>query len=221
MSKKNMPENSEPGTGTETGFCTEPGLEDLGAMRRLLERTGVFNAEEVDVAESLIRERLERGIASEYHFLLDRRNAVLAGFICYGPIGCAPGRWDIYWVAVDPDFHGQGLGKALLHAGEQAIRAKGGERAYVETSSLDRYTPARALYRCCGYTVDAFQRDFYAMGDHKVTLVKILDGSTGTSSAPISNAPTSNTSEPDVSGPDICGPGISGPNAFGPGPNIP
>lgn len=148
---------------------------DLRAVRELLEATGVFSAEEVGVGESLVRERLERGDASEYYFLFADRGERLVAYGCYGPIGCAPGRFDIYWIAVSPDRHGRGIGRELLRACEAGVRELGGVRAYVETSSRDDYLPARTLYEHAGYVVDAHQKDFYARGDHKVTLVKILE----------------------------------------------
>jgi ribosomal protein S18 acetylase RimI-like enzyme len=155
-------------------FRYEPREADCASVRALLEATGVFTAEEVGVGVSLVRERLERGLESGYYFLFADSPEGLVGLGCYGPIGCAPGRFDIYWVAVTPEFHGLGIGKELLRTCEANIRRLGGVRAYVETSSRDEYAPARALYEHNGYAVDALQRDFYADGDHKVTLVKVL-----------------------------------------------
>ncbi|MGE4291499.1 MAG: N-acetyltransferase family protein [Desulfovibrio sp.] len=155
-------------------FRHEPRPSDAQAVGELLEDTGVFTAEEVGVGVSLVRERLERGLESGYYFLFADSNDGLVGFGCYGPIGCAPARFDIYWIAVSPAFHGRGIGKELLRSCEANIRRLNGVRAYVETSSRDEYIPARALYERSGYIVDALQKDFYATGDHKVTLVKVL-----------------------------------------------
>lgn len=155
-------------------FRYKPRESDLAAVRELLEDTEVFTAEEVGVGVSLVQERLDRGPASGYYFLFADSSESLVGFGCYGPIGCAPGRFDVYWIAVSPEFHGLGIGKELLRTCEANIRKLGGQRAYVETSSRDEYTPARKLYEHSGYAVDALQKDFYADGDNKVTLVKVL-----------------------------------------------
>lgn len=155
-------------------YRQEPRPSDLEAVRELLENTEVFTAEEIGVGVSLVQERLDRGLASEYYFLFAESDDLLVGFGCYGPIGCAPGRFDIYWIAVAPEFHGLGVGTELLRTCEVEIGVLEGVRAYVETSSRDEYAPARGLYQHNGYVVDAVQNDFYAEGDHKVTLVKVL-----------------------------------------------
>ena len=42
----------------------------------------------------------------------------------------------------------------------------------VETSSRENYAPTRSFYRGRGYEEEARVRDYYAMGDDKVILVK-------------------------------------------------
>ena len=55
---------------------------------------------------------------------------------------------------------------------ERLIKAAGGGRIYVQTSSRPQYDPTRRFYERAGYRVDADQRDYYAPGDGKVTYVK-------------------------------------------------
>src|SRR5688572_27065775 len=76
--------------------------EDRDAVRRIVEGTGFFRADEVDIAVELVDERLARGAASGYHFVFAELGEVLAGYVCYGPTACTESSYDLYWIAVDP-----------------------------------------------------------------------------------------------------------------------
>lgn len=150
-----------------------PRADDPARVERLVAASGFFNQEEVEVAGSLIRERLEKGPASGYELLfLDDAAGALLGYTCYGEIAGAAGRWDLYWIAVDPARRGGGLGRALLRETERRIAARAGVRVYVETGGRAQYEPTRAFYLACGYREEARLPDFYADGDDKVIYVR-------------------------------------------------
>jgi hypothetical protein len=62
----------------------------------------------------------------------------------------------------------------LVEAVERDVRARGGERIYVETAGRPVYEPTRAFYHRCNYRVDGTFADFYGPGDAKVVFVKRL-----------------------------------------------
>jgi ribosomal protein S18 acetylase RimI-like enzyme len=153
--------------------------EDVAAVRELAARTGVFYAEECDVAAELVDERLKRGAASGYFFAFAevKRGAgrpALVGYAAWGPVPMTQGSFDLYWIIVDPAYQGQGLGRRLLAAAEQSARSRGGRRLYIETSSRDRYARTRRFYRRAGYAREARLTDFYAPRDDKVIFCKML-----------------------------------------------
>jgi ribosomal protein S18 acetylase RimI-like enzyme len=148
--------------------------EDVEAVRALVASTGFFSAEEIAMAGDLVRERLAIGEASGYEFLFHEEAGRLAGYACFGPIPCAPGRFDLYWIAVREDRRGSGLGRRILAACEERIRRAGGVKIYVDTASRDQYRPTRAFYEGNGYAVEARLADFYSDGDDKVIYVKDL-----------------------------------------------
>jgi len=148
--------------------------QDPARIRHLIDITGFFSAEEVDVAEELAQERLARAAASGYHFVMAEQYGRLVGYTCYGPIACTVGSYDLYWIAVHPDVQGKGLGQRLLQETERLIRQAGGSRIYVDTSQRLQYASTRAFYENAGYRLDAVLKEFYAPGDNKVIYCKSL-----------------------------------------------
>ena len=148
--------------------------EDGQRVRRLVEITGFFHPEEVAVAEELVMERLGKGAASGYDFIMADHYGRLVGYACYGPIACTASSYDLYWIAVHPDFQGRGLGRKLLLECERRIKAAGGSRIYVDTSQRVQYASTRAFYENCGYQLESVLKDFYAVGDGKAIYCKSL-----------------------------------------------
>ncbi len=159
---------------------TEPQPLDESAVRRIVTSTGFFSPAEADVACELVRERLARGDASGYYFVLASLGEQVVGYACYGPIACTVASFDLYWIAVHADHDRRGIGRRMLAEAERRIAAAGGRRIYVETSSRSQYEPTRAFYARCGYHVEATLADFYAPGDGKVVLVKVLENGAAT-----------------------------------------
>jgi acetoin utilization deacetylase AcuC-like enzyme/GNAT superfamily N-acetyltransferase len=150
----------------------EVGAADVEAVRALVAETGVFSTAETAIAAELLEERVHRGSASGYEFVLVEAAGRPIGYACYGPIPGTEWRFDLYWIAVAPAHRSSGLGREILARTEAAIAAAGGQRIYVETSSTDAYAPARRFYRAMGYRRIAELDGFYRPGDGKVIFVK-------------------------------------------------
>jgi ribosomal protein S18 acetylase RimI-like enzyme len=148
--------------------------EDREPLARLLEATGFFNPEELEVALELVDDRLVHGEASHYRFLVAEADGRVAGYACWGPIPGTVSSVDLYWIAVDPAVQGRGVGRALLVASEAWIAEEGRSRIYIETSSRGQYHSTRGFYLACGYSIVAELDDFYAPRDGKVIYLKVL-----------------------------------------------
>jgi D-alanine-D-alanine ligase len=157
-------------------FREEARPEDRQAVGRLVRATGFFSEEEIGIALELVEERLAKGDESGYFFLFAEEGDHLLGYACFGPIPGSIHSFDLYWIAVDPEEQGRGIGRSLMAAAERLMAGRGARRIYVDTSSRPQYEPTRAFYRACGYLEEAFLTDFYAPGDGKVIFVQPLVG---------------------------------------------
>jgi ribosomal protein S18 acetylase RimI-like enzyme len=147
-------------------------MKDIAPVLKLLEATRFFRPDEILIAEEVITDAASKGPASHYQsYVLQRNNAVI-GWVCWGPVPCTLGSYDIYWLGVAPECQGQGLGKKLMDFAEQRIRDAGGRLFIVETSGRESYLPTRTFYEHLGYTPAARVKDFYASGDDKIIYTK-------------------------------------------------
>lgn len=153
---------------------TEPRPEDRQTVRTILESTGLFRPGEVDVAEELVDEYLQHGPQSGYRFVFAELNGQTLGYTCFGHDSMTVSSYDLYWIAVHQSHHGRGIGRILLLAAEEAIRAAGGTRVYIETSGRADYVSTRGFYLRCGYELEALFKDYYAPADGKIVYVKAL-----------------------------------------------
>jgi len=147
---------------------------DRQNVRRILESTGFFYPEEIEVGIELVEEHLVKGIASGYRFLFAEKGGEALGYSCFGPIACTKAAFNIYWIAVHNAHRGQKIGRELLGLTEDIIARLGGDQAHVETSNREQYKPTRAFYVNNEYQQAAVFPDFYAPGDDKVVYVKHL-----------------------------------------------
>lgn len=155
-------------------FRYEPVPADTRVVRGIVAASGFFNPAEIEIAVELVDHRLTSGERSGYRFIFAERDGAVAGYTCYGAIDGTAGSYDLYWIAVDPDDRGRGLGRRLMQETERLIRAAGGSRVYAETSGRDQYEPTHRFYERVGFTRETRLRDFYAPGDDKVFYVKAL-----------------------------------------------
>jgi ribosomal protein S18 acetylase RimI-like enzyme len=143
---------------------------DRGAIARILRDCGAFREDEIAVALELVDAPQEQG----YRFVVAQFEDEVAGYACFGSTPMTRGTWDLYWIAVDPRRQRGGVGRALLRASEEAIRAEGGRMLLVETAGKASYASTRAMYDACGYREVARVPDFYEAGDDKVIYARVL-----------------------------------------------
>lgn len=154
-----------------------PTAKDRAALTRLIgpEAEGVFRPEEVACALELLDAVLDPppGNTYEARVVVDADDQPLA-YACFGATPMTDATYDLYWMVTDGRHRGRGLGRLLLTAVEDELRARGGRTVRVETSSLEGQGGARRFYVAAGYSEVGLIADFYRPGDDLVTLAKRL-----------------------------------------------
>jgi D-alanine-D-alanine ligase-like ATP-grasp enzyme/ribosomal protein S18 acetylase RimI-like enzyme len=159
---------------TTVTLRTAPRDSDADDIRRIVAATGLFRAPETEVAVELVETRLAKGPASGYEFAFAEQNGQVVGYACFGKNTLTVSSFDLYWIAVEPRLHGQGVGRLLLAEVERQIATAGGTRIYIETSHRPDYVATRGFYERCGYTLATVLDDYYAPGDSKAVYLKAL-----------------------------------------------
>ncbi|MEE4311844.1 MAG: GNAT family N-acetyltransferase [candidate division KSB1 bacterium] len=145
---------------------------DKAAVMTLIRETDVFTQPEVTVAEELIDRYLDSPNQKDYLIVVIEENNTVAGYLCYGPTDLTEGTYDLYWMAVHPDFQGRGLGKKLVEWLVNAIENENGRLIIIETSSQHKYEATRLFYARSGCEEVARIPDFYKVGDDRVIYIK-------------------------------------------------
>jgi len=164
---------------TPTGVMIRPlRRDDRSSVERILRQTKVFLEMEVQCALELLDVYLNNAEQKDYRLACAVDDADQpVGYVCYGPTPLTVGTYDLYWIAVDPAWHGGRVGSFLLEFVEQEICRtasphEGARLLIIETSSLPRYQPAHRLYLRQHYCEVARIPDFYAEGDDRVIYAK-------------------------------------------------
>jgi len=146
-------------------FRREVVAADQAAVGALCRGTGFFSPAEIAIAEELVADRVARGEASDYRFLLlDDGAGPVLGYACYGAIPGSRSSWDLYWIVVDRAVQGRGIGRRLLAAVLAEAAEAGATGLYAETEGSPLYAPTRAFYAGCGFRLQAVLPDYYAPG---------------------------------------------------------
>jgi GNAT superfamily N-acetyltransferase len=141
----------------------------------ILIKARVFTSQEVDVAMELIGIVLKDQGQKDYKIdcMVNEEDEPL-GYTCYGPTPMTAGTFDLYWVVVDPDYQGNGIGSTLLDFLEQWARKMKGRMILADTSTIPQYEKTQKFYLKKGFREVARVPDYYYPGNDRVTFCKRL-----------------------------------------------
>lgn len=145
---------------------------DLPELHRILIDTAAFTPAEVECAMELLEIVLKEPTQKDYIVAIAEDQGKVAGYVLWGPVPLTEGNYDIYWIATDPAVQGKGLGRKLLFHAEACALDRGARLVCLETSSQGSYERTRRFYDQAGYLEESRIRDFYRIGDDRITYVK-------------------------------------------------
>jgi ribosomal protein S18 acetylase RimI-like enzyme len=148
------------------------GRAQRGPLERLVRATARFRESEVATALELLDEALAGD--DDYRFIGAYHGDALIGYACWGPTPGTEGTHDLYWIVVDPERQGAGIGRQLLQHVEGVLKADGGRLLVAETSGRADYALTRGFYQKHGFTRAATIPGYYAPGDDLVVYTKDL-----------------------------------------------
>jgi len=141
-------------------------------LERLTRGTDLFREEEVATAVELLDESLAGD--DDYQFVGAFESDQLVGYACWGATPGTVATSDLYWIVVDRERQGRGIGTQLLAEVEQRLTTHDARLVVVETSSRADYAATRGFYEARGYTRTATIPGYYAPGDDLVIYTKDL-----------------------------------------------
>ena len=148
---------------------------DRASLLSMLIKTRSFTSAEIDVAMELIDIVLKDQIQKDYQIycMVDDQDQAI-GYLCYGPTPMTQGTFDLYWIAVDPDFQEQGVGSKLLSFLEEVVKAEGGRLILADTSTIPHYEKTQKFYLKNGFQEVARVLDYYHPGNDRITFCRRL-----------------------------------------------
>jgi ribosomal protein S18 acetylase RimI-like enzyme len=146
--------------------------EDREKIIRLIRATKNFSDAEVVIAEELIDICTGQPEQKDYFAYVADVSGQVAGFLLLGPTPATIGTYDMYWIAVDPGFQGQGIAQELDAYAVSFVKGRGGYLLIAETSSQPSYERTRAFYIKQHYEVLAQIKDYYKPDDDLVIFGK-------------------------------------------------
>ena len=143
--------------------------DDLPALKTVIDANELFPS---DMLDEMISDYFSNEDSKDYWFTYDDGKPVAIAY-------CAPekmteGTWNLYLIAVHPDYQGTGRGTSMLNHIEQRLASRGERVLLVETSGLESFKRTREFYRKRGYDKEAQIREFYQAGEDKIIFRKSL-----------------------------------------------
>jgi ribosomal protein S18 acetylase RimI-like enzyme len=150
---------------------------DVVVIRALALDNGMFEPEDMDTFDESLSGYLDGSLDGHAWVVATDGRGRSLGAAYYAPEPFGDRVWNLYFLAVGPGEHRQGVGSSLVRYVEQTLRAKGEPAArvlVVETSSGAAYEGARGFYAHQGFDREAVIREFYGPGEDKVVFWKSL-----------------------------------------------
>ncbi len=143
---------------------------DHAGVMTLATASGLFEPAQAEMLEQMLRSPSETDV-----WLTDDSGDGPVGVAYLAPEKMTNGTWNLYWIAVHPDYQRQGRGKAILKHVITWLTERGERILLVETSGVDEFDYVRKFYADNGFEAEARIRNFYDQGVDKIVFSMALN----------------------------------------------
>lgn len=138
---------------------------EVEQVLNLAAASGLFSSDAMMSAEDMAWDSAYGDGSEPHDFVLavmgDPGNTRTVGFVCFGPIQDWPGNYELYGIAVDPEFQRMGIGSALVAEMIRRTARRGCRRVFLETGTDRPFEPARNFYEANGFDLEQrFHKQF-------------------------------------------------------------
>lgn len=147
--------------------------EDSEGLLSLAKVTGLFEGEQIQELSNMLAQSFDNSLGMPGLWITDYEHQPV-GIAYVAPERMTHGTWNLYLLAVHPDYQRQGRGTALLDYVEHLLIAQGERILLVETSGTKEFACVRQFYSASGYEEEARIRDFYDDQADKIIFRKSL-----------------------------------------------
>ncbi|KAG1649991.1 Adenosine deaminase 1 [Nymphon striatum] len=126
---------------------------DVERIKEIAVAAEMFSVDEVSFFDDMLAGFFDGSLEGHRWLVIDDGHGQVLAAANYAPEPFSDRMWNLYFIAVDPEHQGAGLGSTLMAHAESELRAKGPEQArvlIVETSSTDQFARTRDFYAKIG-----------------------------------------------------------------------
>ena len=145
---------------------------DLPSLVALMEGTGMFAPEEIEGFADATASQLEAPEEGQRWTRAESGGAVIGA--AYLAPEMPDGVFNLLFLGVAPEHRRSGAGSRLLADAERHLREEGARLLIVDTSSGSAFVGAWGFYDANGYEEEARIRDYWSLGEDKITFRKAL-----------------------------------------------
>ncbi|MDA0987358.1 MAG: GNAT family N-acetyltransferase [Bacteroidetes bacterium] len=150
--------------------------DDKEKIVNILISTKFFTDEEVEIAKEILDIFIDEPNQKDYLIYVSEENNIVEGYVNIGKTPGTFGTFDLYWIAVDPEIQGKGVGTKLLDFAKNEIKNQNGTLIISETSSTEKYFPTQKFYEAKGFIQLAKIKNYYKQNDDLIIYGHYLQG---------------------------------------------
>ena len=162
---KTIIENTETENIREVFIVSSITPEDVETVLNMAAASGLFHSDAMLAAEHMAWDSAYGDGGEDHTFLLAKAQVMgsdkTIGFLCFGPILHWPNNYELFGIAVSPEYQRLGIGSGLVAEMKRHIAGKAGQRIFLETGNGSSFEGARLFYEANDFIYEhRFHKNF-------------------------------------------------------------